>query len=468
MKRALLAIALIVPTAVGGALAYKAAALERDYRAYLARGDAALRDEQTFGAIEAYSGAIALRADSMLAHLRRGETYQRRGELEAAARDFRTAARLDPTATRPLEALGDLLYQLQRFQRAAEVYDSCLQLDDRSPRVTYKMALAWYRDRDLDAAMKALTQTLRLNDRLPDAHYLLGLCYRERRRLPEALDAIEKAVALSPGLIAAREELADLYGALGRRADELEQLQMMAALDRDHAERQVAIGLAHARAGHDAHTLDERQRHADLAVLTLGSALDRTPDQPLIYGALGQVWLDMVPARNDALSKALAALERVALTTTATSDVLTLYGRALLQDGQIDLAERTLQRAAERFPVDPTAFLFFAAAAERLNHLEAARGALIEYSALVTDDAEYVPHATRIATLSLRLNDVATAIEWLRKTAAASPNDVRILASLAEAEVRYGDYPAAKTTIAKGLEKDPKNTALLALSRRLR
>ena len=53
----------------------------------------------------------------MLAYLRRGETYQRRGErgdLDAAARDFRKAAALDPTATRPLEALGDVLYQLQR------------------------------------------------------------------------------------------------------------------------------------------------------------------------------------------------------------------------------------------------------------------------------------------------------------------------------------------------------------------
>ena len=123
---------LLALAAVGAAVAYQAAARERDYRDLLARGDAALRDDQTFGAIEAYSGAIALRPDSMLAHLRRGETYQRRGELEAAARDFRAAAALDPTATRPLEALGDVLYQLQRFDRAAEAYERCLRLDDRS------------------------------------------------------------------------------------------------------------------------------------------------------------------------------------------------------------------------------------------------------------------------------------------------------------------------------------------------
>ena len=94
----------------------------------------------------------------MLAYLRRGETYQRRGDrgdLDAAARDFRTAAALDPTATRPLEALGDVLYQLQRYGRAADAYERCLRLDDRSARVSYKLALARYRDGDVDAALAA-------------------------------------------------------------------------------------------------------------------------------------------------------------------------------------------------------------------------------------------------------------------------------------------------------------------------
>src|SRR6185503_9922763 len=102
-------------------------------------------DEQTFGAIEAYSGAIALRPDSMLPHLRRGEAYQRRGELEEAARDFRAAAALDPTGTRPLEALGDVLYEMKRFERAADAYARHLRLDDHAAGVSYKLALARYR-----------------------------------------------------------------------------------------------------------------------------------------------------------------------------------------------------------------------------------------------------------------------------------------------------------------------------------
>src|SRR5260221_7153391 len=108
MKRAVFALLVLGATAVAAALAYQTAARQRDYRTLLRRGDAALAEDQNFGAIEAYSGAIALRPDAMIAYLRRGETYQRRGDrgdLDAATRDLRKAASLDPTAARPLEEL---------------------------------------------------------------------------------------------------------------------------------------------------------------------------------------------------------------------------------------------------------------------------------------------------------------------------------------------------------------------------
>jgi tetratricopeptide (TPR) repeat protein len=301
VKRSVIVMVVLAATAAGGTVAYLAAARERDYRSLLARGDAALSDDQTFAAIESYSGAIALRGDSMLAHLRLGETYQRRGDLDEATREFRTASALDPTATRPLEELGDVQYQLQRYGRAAEAYERFQQLDDRSPRVSYKLAVARYRDGNVDSAITTLEQAIRLNDRMADAYYLLGMCLREKRRVGEALKAFKQAVRYQPDAIPAREELAELYRAMDRSRDELEQLEVLAGLDRDHVERQVSVGLAQARAG-----------HGDQAVVTLVSALERAPDQTQIYGALGHVWLEMVPGRSDALRKALEALEHTA------------------------------------------------------------------------------------------------------------------------------------------------------------
>src|SRR4029077_15287959 len=190
--------------------------------------------------------------DSMLAYLRRGQTYQRRGDrgdLAAAARGLRNGTSIDATAPRPLEALGDALYQLQRYDRAEDAYEKCLRLDDRSSRVSYRLALARYRQHNIDGALAAVADAVRLDDRMADAHYLRGLCLREKHRPAEAVPAIARAAALEPAMLPAREELADLYGTMGRRADQLEQLHVLAALDRDRAARQVAIGMAHARAG---------------------------------------------------------------------------------------------------------------------------------------------------------------------------------------------------------------------------
>ena len=201
MKRSIVLAAVLALTATCGAVAYQALARDRNYRALVLRGDAALADDQTFAAIEAYSGAIALRPDAMLAYVRRGETYRRRGDrgdLDQAARDFRAAARLDPTATRPLEDLGDVLYQQQRYSQAAEIYARYLRLDDRSARVSYKLALTHYSAGNLDAALSTLHQVLRLNDKMADAYYLMGMCLRDEQRIPDALNAVQKAVSLSP------------------------------------------------------------------------------------------------------------------------------------------------------------------------------------------------------------------------------------------------------------------------------
>jgi tetratricopeptide (TPR) repeat protein len=421
---------------VGAAFLYLASAREREYRLLLAQGDAALRTDQTFTAIEAYSGAIALRPDSMLAHLRRGETYRRRRDLDNAARDFRLAASIDPSAVRALEALGNVLYEQQWYGRAAEMYERRLKVDERAPGVALKLAIARYRDRKLDLALTAIAQTLRLDDRRAEAYYLRGLCLREKNDLNGAARAFERAVERAPELVEAREELADLYAAAGRHADELQQLQLVAAIQRDRPDRLIAVGLAHARAARDARDDGAQERQANLAVLTLGSALERSDQRPDVYGVLGEVWLDIASERNDPvdLRKAIEALERAATMTGSSSEVLTNYGRALAADGQLDAADSALDLATRRFPVDPTAFVEYAALSERLNHLDTARRALIQYCALAGVNHEFVTNALNIARFSLRLHDPETALTWLTRAAAAAPNDARVVQALEEAQ----------------------------------
>ena len=110
-----------------------------------------------------------------------------------------------------------------------------------------------------------------------------------------------------------------------------------------------------------------------------------------------------------------------------------------MRDGQTARAEQVLQQATTRYPLDPSAFSTYATAAEQLHHLDAARQALIDYNALVGDDAQLPSRAARIASLSIRLNDPASAVRWLLKAATANPSDTSVLALLADAQRRAAD-----------------------------
>jgi len=380
---------------LGGALfAWNAVRQEREFRQLIATGDAALSRDQTYEAIEAFSGALALKNDSMLAYLKRGDSYRRRGELSAALRDLRQATTLDPTATRPLELLGDVNAAMGRYERAIEAYRRDVALDDRAPQVLYKLALSYYRNGQTALAVEPVRRALTLDDRFAEAHYLLGMCLRTQKREADALRSLQRAIQLNPALVPAHEELASLHLSRGDTRKGIEQLEALAALEPARAERLVEVGLAYAKAG-----------ETDDAIRTLGRAAERYPESEAVYVALGRVWLSRAEAQNDrvALVKAIQALEPAAARPAASSDTLTLYGRALQLSDRTEAAERVLQRATGTMPVEPIAFFYLSGVAERRGHVSAAHGALVKYLAFADDEQKSVlaPH---VENLSQRMN----------------------------------------------------------------
>ncbi|MBI4888058.1 MAG: tetratricopeptide repeat protein [Acidobacteria bacterium] len=373
MKRLLVVSIGLAALVAGMVLAWYSVRQQREFQRLIAAGDAALARDQTSDAVESFSGALALRGDSMLAYLKRGDTYRRRGDLNAALRDLRTAAALDPSAPRPIELLGDVNAAMGRWERAAEHYRAFTQLDDRSSRVLYKLGLASYRNGQAARAIEPLQQAVVLDGRLVEAHYLLGMCLRDQGDEQGALRALARAVEINAAFAAAREELADIHMQAERWRAAIEQLEALAALAPERADRLIAVGLAYARSG-----------RPETAILTLGRAAERFPDRTDVYIALGRVWLAVAESRNDrvALSKAVEALQPRATAPGAPHEALMLYGRAMFLAGDLARSERTLVEATARPPVDPMTFRYLADAAERLGHRAAAHEARVRYTAL--------------------------------------------------------------------------------------
>ena len=350
---------------------------EREFRRLVAKGDRALDAGRTSEAIEAFSGALAFKPDSMLAHLQRAETYRRRGsdDLPAALRDAREANALDPTAPQPIELLGDIHSAMGRYDEAVGHYVSYLQLDDDA-RVMYKLALAHVRQGKAKEALEPLTRAVSLDDRFVDAHYLLGVALRDLGRLDQSVKSLKLAVSLNAAFVPAREQLAEIYAARGPLRDALEQFEAIAALEPHRPERSVQV----------AATLSRTGQH-DAAVLTVRRAIERHPDTPALYAALGRAWLITAADYEDpgAVAKAIEALQPLARRPDADSESLSLLGEALLMAGRVAEADRVLQQAVSRQPVAPIAYRHLAEAARRRGRGAAAREAEARYARLTPD-----------------------------------------------------------------------------------
>jgi tetratricopeptide (TPR) repeat protein len=449
----------LLMTAVVAGIVVVGLSVQRDlrYQDLLASGSRALATDQPFAAIEAFSGAIALRDDSMIAYLKRGEAYRKRGEPETALRDFRAAARIDRHAVKPAELMGDVEYDLGRFAKAVEAYRRCAAIDDANPRVQYKLGLALFRSGDASAAAEPLRRAAALDPRMAEARYVLGLSLRQAGQRDDAIHSLEQAVEVSPALSAAREELAALYAEAGRAPEGIEQLEAISALEPDRPERQAAVALAQARAG-----------RTDLAVGVLGRAAERYPDNAVIYVALGRVWFESAERARDrvGLRKALEALEPFTRGPSASGEAVALYGRALVLSGDAARGETLLREAADILPVSPDTLLWLADTADRLGHYALVRSALERWAAIAPETDPNLPAVyERIGDLATRQGDPAAAARaW--QLAAGPAASAGLLARLAEAELATGRVDAAKAAVARGLTRDPRHPLLLALQRK--
>lgn len=459
MRRTIAAVIIVAIAGVAGALAFAALANEREYDRLMAEGDSAVVSERPFQAIEAYSGAIARKPDSMLAHYKRGAVYQSQNEVEAALRDFRSAADLDPSSLRAIEALGDVNMTLGRSERAVERYDAFVSLDEKNARVLYKLGLARYRAGRIKEAMPPLQQALVIDPTMGDAYYVLGLAQRDLEQLGSARKSLEEAARRSPASqTSAREALADVYLMDGDYARAINQLEALAALEPAKPDRVVAVGLAQARAGRD-----------DAAVTTLGRAVDRFPDAAQVYAALGHVWLMGAQRRGDrvALNKAVEALGQAVRRSDASSETYSELGRAYLLAGDRLAAERALRQAVVNLPVPPDAYLQLAEVTSHDGRIQDARDALVKYATLIGDDKPLAAVATQIGDYSVRLGDHALAVRWFDRAIDEAGPSAALHLKLAEAAWRAGDAVRANQVIDEGLASEPENHALQQLKRRL-
>jgi len=130
-------------------------------------------------------------------HNELGVAYYRRGEYEAAAREFRAAASRRPGFTRALVNLGDAQLALGAVEAAIEAYEHARATSPDDPGVANNLAWALlHHERRWPEAEPVIRDALS-RDPVPRGYYLdtLGLLLLRKDQPREALTAFRTALA---------------------------------------------------------------------------------------------------------------------------------------------------------------------------------------------------------------------------------------------------------------------------------
>ena len=273
MKRAIFALAVLALAAVGGAAAYQAVA-QRNYSALLTprRHRAARRPDLQRDRGLQRRHRPAARLDARLPAPRPdlpAPWRPRRSRGGRARFPHRRAASTRPPPARSKRS-ATCCSSSQQYARAVAAYERCVRLDDRSARVSYKLgAGALSRPRHRRRHRRAATTRCGSTTGWPTPTTCSASACASSTGLPRGAEgARDKRSRWRPAWCRRARSSPISTARSIATAEELEQLQVIAGLDRDHVARQVAIGLAHARAG-----------HWDLAVLTLGRRARAQPER---------------------------------------------------------------------------------------------------------------------------------------------------------------------------------------------
>jgi tetratricopeptide (TPR) repeat protein len=329
----------------------------------------------------------------------RGLLQQQRNAPEEALADFERASGLAPENHEVWQSLAELYYELRRYEGAAEAFEKVLRYNPAPVQAYFGLALARQRLGQIEQAVESYRKYLAVYPDDAQARFFLALAYRDQNRLQEALDQLKRAAAIDPK----NQEIVRLMGEVSLALGDLEEARAsIGAGGRDDARSLGNLGI-----------LAKQQGQLEMARDYLTRALEKEPENALLWGHLGDVWADL----EDPERTREAYLNAVRW-NPADFDSLLNLGTLLANRGLEDEGLTYLERAVELDPDSGPAHFHLALVLDRLNRDE---GAQQHYRKALSAGLEDARAHYRLAVLYSRQARLEPALEHLRSAFELEP-----------------------------------------------
>jgi tetratricopeptide (TPR) repeat protein len=222
------------------------------------QGEAAIREWQEAVAEDPGSLPALLELARLLA------AAQRFAEAEGL---IRRALEIEPGSAAALAQLGGVLGLQGRVDEAIEAYEVALRADPRSVEAHNNLGGLLAQSGRLEEAIERLRASSEALPESVDVHYNLGAVLKEAGRLDEARQALERTLELDPSHAMARGLLGTVLAIGGRFSDAAREFELALRANPDDARVQRDLGRALWRAGRRAEAIGAlrgaRRRLAD-------------------------------------------------------------------------------------------------------------------------------------------------------------------------------------------------------------
>ena len=128
-----------------------------------------------------------------------GVTYEQKGEMDAAIREYNAALRKRRDFPTAQVNLGNAYFRKQDFGRAEKLYSGVLQADSANTDAGNNLAMLYLETgKHLDRALRLAERCVRLASQNARYHDTLGLVFAKLNLPEKARDSFQRALALIP------------------------------------------------------------------------------------------------------------------------------------------------------------------------------------------------------------------------------------------------------------------------------
>lgn len=148
--------------------------------------------------VKLFTDALSANVQSAVMRGNLGLLYHRRGQAEAAEREYLQALEIDPRHWRTLTNLGFLYQEQGKRDAARELYGRALEANPRSEEAHVNVGTLLLDDGKADEAIAHFRSAIGINPSFAPAYANLASAYAKKQMYKEALDASLRALELDP------------------------------------------------------------------------------------------------------------------------------------------------------------------------------------------------------------------------------------------------------------------------------